>query len=231
MLYLIPTPLSENRWQDSIPESIIPLISGIRLFFVEDIRTARRFLRKVDPAFPIDDSTFVLINEHNPLPDAAALKPLTDGVPSALLSEAGLPGVADPGQFLVAHCHARGIAVTPISGPNSIILALAASGLNGQQFSFHGYLPKDKQDRKSAIDRICRECQHHGYTQIFIETPYRNTQLYTDLLAFVPDQLKLCIAVDITGPQERITCKPVKQWKQHTTSLPDKLPAVFLIGQ
>ncbi|HVB04176.1 MAG TPA: SAM-dependent methyltransferase [Chitinophagaceae bacterium] len=226
-LYLIPCPLSiESLF--TIPDYVRVKILGIDLFFVENERTARRFLRALDSGIPIGKLQFFPMNHHAP-PDIRAAKDfLTGGRDIGLISEAGCPGVADPGSVLVETAHHLAIPVVPLVGPSAILLALMASGMNGQQFRFAGYLPVKPLLRKKKIlelEQRSRKCQE---TQIFIETPYRNRQLLTDLLSCCSPSTRLCIAADLTGPGEFIRSMTIAKWKEGVPEL-HKTPAIFLI--
>ena len=229
-LYLIPTPLNENALE-CIPAYAVGVIHSLTYFVVERAKTARHFIKATNPPYPISDLQIMELNEHTPSEEVEALlKPLLEGYSVGLMSEAGCPGVADPGAALVAWAHKKGIEVVPLVGPSSILLALMASGLNGQQFCFNGYLSAKRQDLDKDLRRLEQLARKGSGTQIFIETPYRNQALLEQsLLSLAPDT-KLCIAVDITGANESILTKTIVQWKK--SGLPDlnKRPAIFLIG-
>lgn len=226
----MPTPISISPWDQTIPSTLPQTIGHVRLFFVEDLRTARRFLRSIIPDFPIDESTFLMVNEHqDPLAQEEWMDKLSKN-DAVLMSEAGMPSIADPGAELVRFCHAMRIAVKPIPGPNSITLLLAASGLNGQQFSFHGYLPKDKQDRRRKIAELVQDCQRTGFTHLFIEAPYRNEALMDDLQDLVPSGLMIALGKDLCGAEEFIQTKEAAQWKNDRPYL-HKTPVVYAIGK
>lgn len=225
-LYLIPTILSDdtvgllfsNEWRERIKH--------IQFFCVENVRTARRFLSslKVYPA--IEELSFQILDKET-TPDKLheLLKPLKDGHDVGILSESGIPAVADPGQLAVAFAHQHGFEVTILPGASSIMLALAASGFNGQQFAFHGYLPIDEKVCAQTVKSLEKESKTKNQTQIFIETPFRNNRLLKALMSNLSPQTKLCIAIDLTGVKQQIVSKPVKNWK--LIELP-KLPAIFL---
>jgi 16S rRNA (cytidine1402-2'-O)-methyltransferase len=229
-LYLIPNLLSEAPWQGVLPQPISEIVSNLRFFIVEDIRNARRFLKKIDPAIHIDGLTFFELNKFTTeIQKTEYLKPLTEGFDVGLLSEAGCPGVADPGADIVrlAHqCHGR---VVPLVGPSSILLALMASGMNGQQFVFHGYLPVKQSERIKKIQQLEKQAFSLKQTQIFIETPYRNNQLMADILKTCQPTTLLCIAADLTSENEFIHTQRISDWKKQVPDL-DKRPAIFLIG-
>jgi 16S rRNA (cytidine1402-2'-O)-methyltransferase len=229
VLYLIPSHLGEGSPPGMLPAVIAETISGLRYFVAEDLRTARRFLKSVDRKTDIDSLHFSLLNEHTkPEEIPGLLKPLKEGADLGLLSEAGLPCIADPGAQLVKLAHQAGFRVKPLPGPSSIYLALMASGFNGQNFVFHGYLPVDKQQRAMKIREIESDMLKNDRTQVFIEAPYRNNQLLSGLLKTCRDTTLLCIASDLTTKREKITVKPVGQWKGNEPDL-HKVPAVFLL--
>ncbi len=228
-LYLIPTFLSDDNFS-VIPESVIQTVHTLHDFVVEEEKTARRFLKRIKSPIPQSEFVFQLLNEHSTgeeLP--AALNKLKSGTNIGLLSEAGCPAVADPGSDLVKLAHEHGIRVVPFVGPSSILLSLMGSGFNGQSFCFHGYLPRDPKQRQQKIKELERITIKSGQTQIFIETPYRNMQLIDDLLQIMHDDSKLCIASELTGQNENIRTKLIKNWKKNTPSF-HKKPCIFLIG-
>lgn len=230
-LYLLPVPMSDNCPDTVIPAYNIDIIRGISHFVVENIRTARRFLKKFDRSININLLTFTELSEHtseSELPDM--LSPISEGKPVGIMSEAGCPAVADPGARLVALAQQRGIKVVPLVGPSSILLSLMASGFNGQNFTFDGYLPIEEKAREAALRNMSVSVTRHNVTHIFIETPYRNNSLMATLLKVLPRDMKLCVASDITGPAESILTRTVGAWQQSKTTLP-KIPTIFLIGQ
>jgi len=229
-LYLIPSTLGESSPVNNIPENNLGIIEKLHLFVVEDLRTARRFLRKIQPAINIDSLSFHILNEHTrPEEISSLIAPLLEGEDMGLLSEAGLPCVADPGALLVGHAHENGIKVVPLSGPSSIFLALMASGFNGQNFTFCGYLPIDKKERISKIRELESSAYQLDQTQIFIETPYRNQHMMEALVETCRPQTKICIAFDLTLPGETILTLTAKQWKMNKWPDIQKKPAVFLL--
>ncbi len=231
-LYLIPVALGDQAPAGSLPAWNFQLIRHIRYFIVEDLRSARRFLKKHIPGLVIDELTFVLLNEHTaPESVAGLLDPLAQGADAGLISEAGMPCIADPGAALVKLAHESGIAVRPLTGPSSIFLALAASGLNGQKFSFSGYLPVDKRERMLKIRELENEAHAQGSTQIFIETPYRNLQMLDSLIEHLRPSTWLCVAVNLMQPDELILGYYVRDWKKVQRPDIQKKPAVFLFGQ
>lgn len=231
-LYLIPSPLGDEAPVSILPEFNRQVIQKLSHFVVEDLRTARRFLKKILPEINIDSLSFYILNEHSSEEDIAALpKILLAGNDLGLISEAGLPCVADPGALLVSHAHEAGIKVIPLSGPSSIFLGLMASGFNGQNFAFLGYLPIDKRERIMKLREIEANAMNSGQTQIFIEAPYRNRQLMDALMESLHPYTKLCIAVDLTTPGEYIKTLTVEQWKKAGFPEINKKPAVFLVGR
>ncbi len=228
-LYLIPTTLGDSDLQWVIPEQVLQSLNSIHHFIVENVRTARRFLIKAKITNKIDDLHFYEMNKHTkPEEFDSIIKPLTDGINMGLLSEAGVPCVADPGSEIVKIAHQKNIQVVPFIGPSSIILALMASGMNGQNFTFLGYLPIKSHLRIKQIRFIEKRSMQENQTQIFIEAPYRNQQLLKDLLATCKENSRLCIATDITLSSEFIKTKPIKDWKKNIPDI-NKRPTIFLI--
>jgi 16S rRNA (cytidine1402-2'-O)-methyltransferase len=228
-LYLFPSTLGDVNPGMVLPADNIRLISNIKHFVVEDARTARRFLKKCNSEIIIDDLQFFLLNEHTSQNEVyAMLKPLREGHDMGLLSDAGCPAVADPGADLVAIAQSEGIRVIPLVGPSSILLALMASGFNGQSFSFQGYLPVKPEEKIREIKSMENRILTHNQTQIFIETPYRNQKTITDILTTCRPDLKLCIAADITLSTEFIRTRTLLQWKKEVPEL-HKRPAIFLL--
>jgi len=227
-IYLIPVTLGGNDYLEVIPEKVLSVTRLLRFFVVEDIRSARRYLRLIDKEFPIDKSAFFELNEHTGDSDIAHyLDPIKDGFDIGVMSEAGLPGIADPGAKIIALAHTKGITVKPLSGPSSIILALISSGLNGQNFTFNGYLPVkpvEKTARLKELEKRARE----GCAQIFMETPYRNQKLFETIAATCQNDTKLCIAIDITLPTESIRTMNISEWKKNFPSINDRL-VVFVM--
>ena len=229
-LYLIPVTLGDSPVHHVIPAYVLELLGRLDHFIVEDLRSARRYLKKAGVEKAIDDLSFYLLNEHTE--DQAMeelLVVLTTGNDAGMLSEAGVPAVADPGSGLVALAHRHNIRVVPLAGPSSILMALMAAGMNGQSFRFHGYLPVKKPQRLNSLRRIEKTALETGETQIFMETPYRNMNLLEDIVGTCRDNTLLCIAVDISLATESIITKTVREWKGQ---LPDihKRPAVFLLS-
>ncbi len=231
-MYLIPVTLGQTPVEQVLPAYNVEVVRGIRHFVVEDIRSARRFLRQADPTFPIDDSVFYEMGKHSDAKlFASYMAPLKEGHPVGVISEAGCPAVADPGSDIVAIAQRSGVRVVPLSGPSSMIMALMGSGMNGQSFAFNGYLPVDPADRAKRIKTLESRSWTEGQTQLFIETPYRNHKMFQSLLATLRPQTRLCVAAGITTQDEYIHTRTVQEWKHAT--LPDlsKVPAIFLIGR
>jgi len=227
-IYLIPVTLGGDDFLKVIPEKVISLTRQLRFFIVEDIRSARRFLRLIDKTFPINDTAFFELNEHTGESDIADyLEPAMNGNDIGLMSEAGLPGIADPGARIVALAHKKEILVTPLSGPSSIILALISSGLNGQNFTFNGYLPVKQAERVARL-RDLEKKAGEGYAQIFMETPYRNQKLFETIITICQNETRLCIASDISLPSESIRTMKISEWKRDLPSINDKL-VVFVM--
>ena len=228
-LYLIPSPLGENDPAEVIPAPVLDRLRDIRVFVVEELRTARRYLSRAGLKGHIEELEFHILNEHTPASEVEAMAALfEDGRDVGLITEAGLPAVADPGSALVALCHRRGIRVVPFVGPSSLMMALMASGLNGQSFAFQGYLPAKTDERRSAIKALEKQSAAHHQTQIFIETPYRNDAMMEDLLRICAPGTRLCIAANITMPDETILARTVAEWRKNPITL-GKRPCVFLI--
>ena len=227
-IYLIPVTLGGDDFLKVIPEKVISLTRQLRFFIVEDVRSARRFLRLIDKQFPIDDTIFYELNEHTGASDIAHyLEPVANGSDIGLLSEAGLPGIADPGARIVALAHQKKITVTPLSGPSSILLALISSGLNGQNFTFNGYLPVKPAERSAKL-RDLEKKAGEGFAQIFMETPYRNQKMLESILTTCRNDTLLCIAADITLSNEFIRTMRISEWKRDLPMLKDKL-VVFVM--
>ena len=225
-VYLIPSLLHEEGLQ-TIPSYIIDAVKQCQVFFVEEERTARRYLKKIDKEIVIGDYEWFTMTNENPNIDSFKKK-IKEEKTIGIISEAGCPGIADPGQQLVAITHQLDIEIKPLVGPNSILLALMASGMNGQQFKFNGYLPIKDHERNKAIRELEAESTKKNCTQIFIETPYRNNQLIDALLNNCQPSTKICIAVDLTGTNESIKTRPVSEWKKHKQDI-NKRPAIFLL--
>lgn len=225
-VYMIPSLLDENG-SDAIPSYIIPVLKECQVFFVENERTARRYLKKVWKEIVIDNYEWHLTDE-TPATISIFRQKIKEGKHIGIISEAGCPGVADPGQALVNIAQEMNVTVKPLVGPSSILLALMASGMNGQQFQFTGYLPIDSQQRMKAIRELETESQKKNCTQVFIETPYRNNQLFEALCKNCRPDTKLCIATDITGRSEWIKTKTMAEWKKEKVDI-HKRPSIFLL--
>ena len=230
-LYLIPVELGDTPQERVLPAYNREVILGIRHFIVEEVRSARRFLKRVDRDIDIDSLTFYPMGKHA---DAALfasyLRPLEAGEAMGVISEAGCPAVADPGADVVAIAQKKGLRVVPLVGPSSMILAVMASGLNGQSFAFHGYLPIDATERVKRLKQLEVRAQQEHQTQLFIETPYRNAKLFETLCSTLRPQTRICVAADITTDEEWIRTMTVAEWRRQR--LPDlsKIPAIFLMG-
>ena len=224
---LIPTVLYEDA-DNSIPPYVIEQAKLCDAYFVENEKTARRYLKKYWREMVIDNYQWRTIHKAEDAVVTEFISLLKQGKNIGIISEAGCPGVADPGQILVAAAQEKGFEVCPLVGPNSILLALMASGMNGQSFSFHGYLPIDSLEKKKAIAQLEQDSHKKTTAQIFIETPYRNNQLIKDLLQYCHPQTRICIAVDITAPTQWIKTKTVAQWKKETVDIHKRL-AIFLL--
>ncbi|WP_308762131.1 SAM-dependent methyltransferase [uncultured Bacteroides sp.] len=228
-LYLLPVTLGDTAIEKVLPSYNREIIVGIKYFIVEDVRSARRFLKKVDAAINIDELTFYPLNKHTSPEDIAGyLTPLAQGNAMGVISEAGCPAVADPGADVVAIAQRRNLKVVPLVGPSSIILSVMGSGFNGQSFAFHGYLPIEPADRVRRLKELEARVYSENQTQLFIETPYRNHKMLEEILKTCRPQTKLCIAANITCEGEYIRTKTVKEWKGHLPDL-NKIPCIFLI--
>ena len=228
-LYLIPSPLGDNQPSEVLPEMVFETIGRIRTYVVEEVRTARRFLSRAGLKGKIDTLEFHELNEHTSSEQVEGYLGLFErGEDIGLISEAGLPAVADPGAQLVALCHKRGIEVIPLVGPSSLMLALMASGLNGQSFAFCGYIPAKSDERKSRLKVLEKVSSQLNQTQIIIETPYRNDSLLADILSVCNPSTRLCIAADITLPTAYIRTASIGDWKKNMPTI-GKRPCVFLL--
>ncbi|MDE5812436.1 MAG: SAM-dependent methyltransferase [Muribaculaceae bacterium] len=214
---------------DVLPRRNIELIATVKYFIVENLRTARRFLKSCDRAIDIDSLHFVELNTHtDPAAIPAMIAPLKEGHDVGIISEAGCPAIADPGAQVVALAQKHGFKVDPLVGPSSILLALMGSGFNGQSFAFTGYLPIDAAARTAALKRLHREAVNNRQTAIFIETPYRNNRLIAEICTSLPPSTLLCVASDITGPNQQILTLPLSQWRSRQYNY-DKIPTIFLL--
>ena len=230
-LYLIPTVIGDGTQKETLTSPIIKAVQKINVFIVENIRTTRRYIRTIDKEKDIDNITFYCFGKHNNIDlEKDFLPHILRGQDVGIISESGLPCVADPGSKIVAYAHDFDINVIPLVGPSSILLALMASGLNGQKFTFNGYLPIDKSERKKSIRRLEEKISREDQTQIFIETPYRNNQLFEALINTCSKYTKICIATDITTINENIKTKTAIEWKNTKVIIPKK-PTIFILGK
>jgi 16S rRNA (cytidine1402-2'-O)-methyltransferase len=229
-LYLLPVPLGDGaNPKDVLPQTVEKSIEFIDYYIVENEKTARRFIKAILPTKKQPELKISVLNKHTEQSEHNAfIQPCLEGKNVGLMSEAGCPGVADPGAAIVKLAHEKGIQVVPLVGPSSILLAIMASGMNGQSFAFNGYLPIDKGDKKSALKNFEKLSQDKNQSQLFIETPYRNNKLIDDLLATLQPNTHLCIAADITLPTEYIKTKTVAQWKKEKPDLHNR-PCIFII--
>jgi 16S rRNA (cytidine1402-2'-O)-methyltransferase len=228
-LFLIPSVLAENTAQQIISPQIKEIISKTKIFLVENIRTTRRYISSLKLGVNLEEIHFELLDKDTPPETMSRLMlPLMNGADIGIISEAGCPGIADPGAVAVAFAHQKGIQVVPLSGPSSMFLALMGSGFTGQSFAFHGYLPIDKKERTAAIKKLEAESIREKRAQIFMETPFRNNQLLEDLLLTLHPNTKLCIAKNITGSDEMILTKTANEWKKLPLDL-HKIPTVFVL--
>ena len=233
VIYMIPCPISEERgvW-DVLPKANLDVMNSLDYFIVENVRSARRFLSKAGIERKIDELEFVELNEHT---TAAAevekmLKPVLAGRSAGVISEAGVPGVADPGADIVALAHRKGVRVVPLVGPSSILMSVMASGLNGQSFAFVGYIPVKDNERIKRLKELERRAKEENQAQLFIEAPYRNVKLFECLVKSLSSKLRLTIAADITSPEEYIKTLTVEEWRK--MGVPDiaKRPTIFILG-
>lgn len=230
-LYLMPVWLGEHGGPEMLPPQNLSIAKGIRTWFTEHEKTARQMLRRMLPNVDLGAQRMMRLDKDSTAAEVDAMvRVLAAGEDGAILSEAGMPGIADPGALLVAAAHRAGIPVVPLVGPSSLLLALAASGLNGQQFTFHGYLPRTPQERRAAIRRLEAEAERTQGAQLFIETPYRNDALVEDLLRTCAPDTLLTLAVDLTQPDGQVRTCAVREW-QKAPWMPGKRPAVFILGR
>lgn len=228
-LWLLPSSMSDGPVSDVLPARNIEVARSLRYFIVENVRTGRRFLKRCDPSIDINELTFFVLNTHTqPEELAAMLEPMDAGHDMGVISEAGCPAIADPGADIVALVHERGYRVEPLVGPSSIILGLMASGFNGQSFAFLGYLPIDARQRGERLKEMERRIIRENQTQIFIETPYRNNRLITELAKALPAGLRLCAASDLTGARQSVTTQTLGRWASARYDY-DKTPTIFLL--
>ena len=228
VLYLCPSPLSVNCLEIILSQSVISKIHCLKQFIVEDIRMARRFLKRIDHPEPIENIQFAILNEHTLDKEIITLLPCLLKSDTGIFSDAGVPAVADPGAEVVRMAHANGIKVVPLAGTSSLLMALMASGLNGQSFAFVGYLPVKTLKRKLRLSALEKRSAKENQTQIFIETPYRNMQLLDDILTTCKPATMLTVAADITGKNEFILTRTIEQWKEKLPEI-NKIPSVFLL--
>lgn len=228
-LYLIPVTLGDTPVSKVLPAYNHDVIMGIRHFIVENVRSARRFLKKVDQEIDIDALTFYELNKHtSPEAIGSYLKPLQERYPMGVISEAGCPAVADPGADVVAIAQRKKLKVVPLVGPSSIILSVMASGFNGQSFAFHGYLPIDGGERAKTLKHLESRAYAEHQTQLFIETPYRNLKMFDDIIRSCRPQTRLCIAANLTCDDEYAVTRTIAEWKGQRPPI-DKIPCIFLI--
>ena len=230
-IYMLPCPISEGNPYDVLPEANRKVMASIDYFIVENVRTARRFLSAAKIGRAIEELQFAECNEHTSAADVAPLlAPVMEGRDCGIISEAGLPGVADPGADVVAVAQQRGIEVVPLVGPSSILMALMASGQNGQSFAFNGYLPVKPAERQRAIRHFERRAQSEGQSQIFIEAPYRNDKLFAELVATCSPSTRITVAVDITSPTQLIRTLSAAEWRKTPAPEMHKRPTIFILG-
>ena len=230
-LYLIPVTLGDTPIAQVLPAYNKEIILQIRHFIVEDVRSARRFLKKVDREIDIDALTFYTLNKHTSPEDISGyLKPLAAGESMGVISEAGCPAVADPGADVVAIAQRKNLKVVPLVGPSSIIMSVMGSGFNGQSFAFHGYLPIDGGERAKTLKHLEARAYAEHQTQLFIETPYRNLKMFDDILRTCRPQTRLCIACDITSNNEYIHTATIAEWRKIGVPDINKRPTIFIIG-
>jgi len=229
-LYIVPIHISETELSQVLPSYNHEIVKQLRIFVVEKIKTSRQFLRKMDREFPIDDSIFYEQNKHDDYSfHRDVLVKLNEGNDVGLMSESGYPAIADPGSLIVSMAQNQGIQVVPLVGPSSILMALAASGMNGQGFTFNGYLPKKDPERSKEIKFISNLIAKTGFAQIFIETPYRNETIFSDFIKHCSGDIMLCVAYDVSGPKEKIKTMQINDWKKNAFNF-DKVPCVFILG-
>ena len=229
-LFLIPSVIAPDTNEQVLPPHVFAALSSVEYFLAENLRTTRRFISALKLGRAIDQLHFQLLDKRTPARELETLlAPLFQGHDMGVLSEAGCPGVADPGALAVAYAHQHQISVVPLVGPSSFLLALMASGFSGQSFAFQGYLPIDKDERRKAIRQMEKVAQQQRQTQIFMETPYRNNSLFQDVIENCRPTTQLCVAKDITGTDEFIKTRTVQKWKQHIPDL-HKVPVVFLLS-
>lgn len=230
-LYLIPNTLGGETTEDIIPQKVGEIASELRVFAVEDIKSARRLLRKIDRSFPIDESDFFVLNKSTTASEVYHLiKAMKAGKDVGIISEAGCAGIADPGAVLVALAHENEIHVYPTVGPSSILLTLIGSGFNGQQFSFSGYLPKDQKERIRKLKDLEQRVRRSGETHLFMDTPFRTMHVFEDMLNELADDTLLCVASNLTLHNERIQTKSIADWRENAYDI-SKQPVMFALGK
>lgn len=230
-IYMLPCPISEGDPYDVLPEANRAVMARIDYFIVENVRSARRFLSAAKTGRRIEELEFVECSEHTSVEDVEPLlRPVLEGRDCGIISEAGLPGVADPGADVVALAQRKGIRVVPLVGPSSILMALMASGQNGQSFAFGGYLPIKPAERAKALKNFERRAIAEHQSQIFIETPYRNDKLFEEMLSVLLPTTRLTVAVDITSPLQSITTRSIAEWRKAAKPELHKRPAIFIFG-
>lgn len=228
-LYLFPVPMGDTAPDQVLPAPNVELLRSVKHFIVENVRSARRFIKACDRSIDIDSLTFAELNRHtNPSDIEHMLDPMLAGASMGVISEAGCPAIADPGADVVAIAQRRGYEVVPLVGPSSIIMSLMASGFNGQSFAFCGYLPIDSAARAAKMKEMEKQIRRQRQTQIFIETPYRNNKMVQWLCSSLAPDIKLCVASDITGPKQSIVTLPISVWKSRKYDY-DKIPSIFLL--
>ncbi len=231
VLYLVPNILGNPDTTQCIPAAVPELTSRVKVYIVENLRNARRYLKSLDRSIDIDALLFYELNEHTAHEEVPEfLEEVLNGTDAAVLSDAGVPGVADPGALVVKAAHEKGIRVVPLTGPSSILLSLMASGMNGQAFTFHGYIPVKRPERIKKIKEMELQVKRSGETQIFIEAPYRNDGLFEDIITSCDPSTLLCVAADITMDTEFIRTKSIGNWKKEKCPSLHKRPVIFLIG-
>lgn len=230
-LYLLPIGISDAPPAETVPSWNIEIMKRLKHFVVENVRTARRWIRRCDPGFSFDGVEFIELNTHTDASEVPGmLEPLRCGYPMGVMSEAGCPAIADPGADIVAAAQREGLQVVPLVGPSSILLSLMGSGFNGQSFCFHGYLPIYERERRHALQRLEKESERENRTQIFIETPYRNGKLMSLMTEVLANDTKVCVACDLTDPEkQKILTRDIAEWRKNPGENLDKHPAVFLL--
>lgn len=230
VLYMVPVPIGEVDPQWALPPATLKVLQQLTVIISENAKTTRALLKQIQTAVPLQQIEVIQMEKHGQKVDFDLyFDKLRKGIDTGVMSESGMPGIADPGSAFALQAHRENIRVVPLTGPSSIFLALSASGLNGQHFSFHGYLPKDNDERARKIALLEKNSSRFSETQLFIETPYRNQLLFNELLRNCNGNTLVCIASDITGPNEFIKTLPVAEWKRNVPELP-KLPTLFLLG-